>query len=267
MNVFVTFCSTDYEWTKDRICKEAIETDFFDKALSFNEKELSPELLKSDTFKIKKGLGHYSWKPDAIWLAMQQCNEGDIIVYCDAGCSLSPSKEWEKFKNILNEYSVLSFNIYQRNYQWTRKTVFEHFAGIIKTDWKNGYQVGANCLLVKNDEIGRQFVSEWRDYMINRLDLCGDVPEKELEYEDARFIENRYDQTILTALSYKYSDNKTAKMLWEHFEGFDPFRKQSMRASRLRKKGDVDYSKLTRKLLWRLFRFYILYPITNNSIH
>lgn len=261
MNVFVTFSSTGYEFAKDRICKEALDSGFINKALSFNEKELSPELLNSETFKIKKGFGHYSWKPDSIWLAMQQCDEGDLIVYCDAGCTLSPSKEWKQFENILTKYSVLSFNIYQRNYHWTRKSVFEHFSDSINVDWKNGYQVGANCVIIKNDDIGRRFASEWRDYMINRLDLCGDVPDDKISLEDPRFIENRYDQTILTALSYKYQKKGFVKMLWEHFEGYDPFRRQSIRASRLRKKGDIDYSKLPKKFLWRLFRFYFLYPI------
>lgn len=266
MIVFATFTSSGYEAARNRIVKEVTANGRFDKVFTYNETELTSELLASPTFQIKKGLGHYSWKPDIIWQTLNKVNEGDIVVYLDAGCTVYNNKEWDKFFNYMSQYDILAFRLHQRNYNWTRKSVFEHFGGIIKSNWRESFQFGANALIVKKSINGVAFVSEWRDYMINRLDLCGDVPNNEKEREDPRLIENRYDQTILTALIYKYNQNGCVKTIWEHFEGSDPFREQAFKASRNRNDKSTDYTIGLSKTLKCIVKQYLFYPLKGNLI-
>ena len=266
MIIFTTFTSTGYEAARDRILNEIKASGKFDLSYSYNENQLTPELLSSPTFQIKKGLGHYSWKPDIIWQTMNKANEGDIIVYLDAGCSVFPCKEWDKYFGYLTEYDILVFRLHQRNYQWTRNNVFEHFSSIIKFNWRESFQMGANVLIVKKSTYGMSFVSEWRDYMINRLDLCGDVPKNGMLKEDPRLIENRYDQTILTALTYKYLQLGNAKTVWEHFEGEDPFRPQAFIATRKRNSQSVDRTGSWPNKMRSLTKQYLFYPFVGNFI-
>ena len=266
MIIFTTFTSTGYETARDRILREVVSCDRFDVSYTYNEKELTPELLSSPTFKVKKGLGHYSWKPDIIWQTMNKAKDGDIIVYLDAGSSLYDSKEWEKFFHELRVNDILAFRLHQRNYRWTRKSVFQHFSEQIQNNWKDCFQFGANALMLKKTEASMSFISEWRDYMIHRLDLCGDVPNDEIESEDPRLIENRYDQTILTALLYKYMQLGAVKAVWEHFEGYDPFRKQAFIASRIRNNSSIDDSRRPKIMLHGLVKQYLYYPIVGNCI-
>lgn len=266
MIVFTTFTSTGYEAARDRITSEVKACGRFDSIFTYDETQLTPELLASPTFQIKKGLGHYSWKPDIIWQTLNKVNDGDIVVYLDAGCTVFDSKEWEKYFSYLNNYDILAFRLHQRNYKWTRKSVFDHFALIINCNWKDSFQFGANALIVKKTKDGLAFVNEWRGYMINRLDLCGDVPEGEMLKEDSRLIENRYDQTILTALSYKYLQNGTLKSVWEHFEGDDPFRTQAFIATRKRNSKSVDRTGSAVNRFRSIVKQYLFYPFIGNLI-
>lgn len=266
MRIFTTFTSTGYEAARDRIVEEVKASGNFDAIQTYNEMELTPELLASPTFQIKKGLGHYSWKPDIIWQTLNNANDGDIVVYLDAGCSVNNSKEWKKYFGYLKEYDVLAFRLHQRNFLWTRKSVFEHFSTIINSNWRENFQMGANALIVKKSAAGLSFVSQWRDYMINRLDLCGDVPVNELHSEDPRLIENRYDQTILTALTYKYCQSGKAMAIWEHFEGVDSFRSQAFIATRKRNAESVDKTSSIKNKLRSFTKQYLFYPFLGNFI-
>ncbi len=261
MNVFVTFSSTGYEWAKDRICKEALDSGYFDKTIAINESQLTPELLNSQTFHTKRGYGLYSWKPDTIFQALNQCSEGDIVVYCDAGCTITRANEWYTIFKFLDTYDILGFRLRQRNFRWTRNSVFKHFASDIHFNWKDDFQIGANFLVVKNNENGRKFINEWRKIMISRLDLCGDITPEEKYTEDTRLVKNQCDQTILTALMYKYEELGAATSIWEHFEGKDPFKGQAIRASRLRKEGDPDLSVGISGIVKMVVKTYFYFPL------
>lgn len=266
MIVFATFTSTGYEAARDRIVKEVTANGRFDKVYTYNETELTLELLASPTFKIKKGLGHYSWKPDIIWQTLNKVNEGDIVVYLDAGCSVYDCNEWDKFFSYLEKYDILAFRLHQYNYKWTRKSVFDHFSSEINTNWRESFQYGANALMLKKNDASLTFVREWREYMIGRLDLCGDVSKEERPYEDFRLVENRYDQTIMTALLYKYMSKGNIKSIWEHFEGNDPFRSQAFKASRKRNNKDRDVTSDFRSTIKCIVKQYLFYPVVGNYI-
>lgn len=263
MRIFVTFTSSNYKDVASRISSEAKATGFFDRVCVLDETMLSEELINCETFKIKKGYGLYSWKPDVIWQVLCDSSEGDIIVYCDAGCVIQKSREWCRYFTAMKTYDVTAFRIHQKNYQWVRKSVFDYFNNDIHTNWKQLFQFGANAVIIKNSNMGRHLVNEWRQLMINRLDLCGDVNPSDLNKEDPRFIENRYDQAILTGLLYKYSELCKINAVWENFEGYNPFRKQAIIAARNRKGRNKDKVYSVKHILWRFYRKCVLYPFYN----
>lgn len=266
MNVFVTFYSKGYEAARDRICHEAEQSGKFDKVITINDDDLTDELKQSETFHVKKGFGLYSWKPDTIYLALKQLEYGDNLVYLDAGCKINSNRQWDKLFDYLEKCDIIGFLLHQRNYMWTRKSVFDHFSKDIDLNWKEGFQFGANALVLKKTELSVKFIKEWRDYMINRLDLCGDVAEDDISHEDPRLIENRYDQTILTALLYKYYSTGKVKDVWEHFEGYDFFRSQAFMAARMRTADSENRSLSMSFIVHGFIKQYIYYPIIGNYI-
>lgn len=267
MIAFVTFYSIGYEAARDRICLEAEQSGIFDEMITVNNEELTEELKNSDTFKVKKGYGLYSWKPDTIYQALGKLNYGDILVYLDAGCKISENnKEWNKYFSLLDKADILAFRLHQRNYHWTRSSVFQEFPTDNDLNWKKLFQFGANALILRKTHLSEKFIGEWRSYMINRLDLCGDVSSEQMNNEDKRLIENRYDQTILTALLYKYLSTGKIASVWEHFEGYDFFRSQAFLAARLRTAESENRCMTLGFIIHCFIKQYLYYPIIGNFI-
>ena len=235
-HIFITYGDKGYEAAKAKIVQEAKDTGEFDEIHAYGRENLSDALLASDAIKIKRGGGLWSWKPDIILTTMEQAQDGDIIVYCDAGCTLYPSKEWKQYWKKLENHDILAQRIFQRTEHWTRKELLDLFASNGK-EWPKCFQYQATPMF-KVSDFSKQFVREWRDLMISNPKLAMDVSEEERSSQHASLIENRHDQAVFSSLVYKYLAITATKLKiftqWEHLENYDPIFKQAIRATRLR---------------------------------
>lgn len=261
-HIFITYGDSGYEAAKAKICEEARATGEFDEIISYGRNDLSEELLQSDIINIKRGGGLWSWKPDIILTTMEKSHDGDFIVYCDAGCSLYPSKEWKEYWKKLEHHDIIAQRIYQRTDHWTRKEALDFFKTNGKK-WLRCFQYQATPIF-KITPFARMFVKEWRDLMISHPELAMDVVEEERPKQHKGFIENRHDQAIYSALIYKYlADTKTKNKIftqWEHIEDYDPFRKQAIRATRMRQGQKESLKLLIKRCVKRIIKDYILCP-------
>lgn len=263
--VLITYGDCKFEMAKKRFIQQADAIKVFDKIIAYSEGDLSAELRHSDVFKEKRGGGLWSWKPDIILATLNKMDDDDILVYCDAGCSLYPCNEWGKIWSILNQYDILAQRIYQRTDKWTRKNILQYFEQSNAKNWEKCYQFLATVVIIKASPFTRSFVTEWRDLMIKHPEMVKDVTKDERQYEKKQFFENRHDQSIYSALIYKYLNNpancKKIKVQWEHIEDYDIFSRQAIRATRLRN-GEAQESPKKEKIavLKRLIKDYILRP-------
>ena len=263
MKVFITYGDTSFEAAKERIVEEAKRTGVFDIVRAFGREDLSEELLNSDIIKVRRGGGLWSWKPDILLTTMQQCQDGDLLVYCDAGCTLYCSKEWSCIWQKLEHHDLIAQRIFQRTDQWTRRELLEAFAKDCGPGWPKCYQYQATIIL-KISPFTRRLVREWRELMITKPLLASDVNEQERIMQHSTFIENRHDQAIYSAIVYKYLRiPETAKKIytqWEHIENLDIVYPQAIRATRLRQ-GETETTAHRRKaIVKRCIKDYIYKP-------
>lgn len=264
MKVFVTYGDGCFEAAKARIVKEARQTGEFDMVLAYGREDLSEELLASDIIKERRGGGLWSWKPDVLLTTMKRCQDGDTLVYCDAGCSVYPSKEWQRIWHKLECHDLIAQRIFQRTDHWTRRELLEAFAGDCGLGWPKCYQYQATIIL-NISSFTRRLVSEWRKLMITKPVFALDVTEDERTKQHASFIENRHDQAVYSALVYKYlhgpNTHNRIYTQWEHIEDFDIIRPQAIRATRLRQ-GETETSAHRRKaIVKRLIKDYVYKPL------
>lgn len=262
MKYFITYGDEAFCDARKKIAKEAESLGEFDKIIPFERSMLSKELLKSEIINEKRGGGLWSWKPDIIWQAMQKGKKGDYIVYCDAGCSLYPSKEWKNIWKKLEKYDIIAQRIYQRTDHWTRKEIIDYFSDNGQS-WLSMCQFQATIIIIISD-FTLQFINEWREIMLNHSHLAMDVKDEERKHQLPQFIENRHDQAIYSALVYKYLRRPETRNLiytqWEHIEDLDPFCSQAIRATRLRC-GEVESTSHRRKAIAkRLIKDFIIKP-------
>lgn len=206
---FITYGDDKYTKAKQRIIEEAAQTHQFDVIKSYGPSDVTEELRCSEVFHEPRGGGLWSWKPDIILSTLKEMEEGDALIYCDAGCSLYSGKEWKIIWSILARYDILASRIYQRNDQWTRKEIIQDFSNNGKF-WTHCYQYMATIIIVKSS-FTIKFISEWRDMMVNHPEYVRDVTESERSLQHSALIENRHDQAVYSALIYKYLKKKNYK--------------------------------------------------------
>ena len=263
--VLITYGDHKFEMAKNRFIQQADALNVFDKIIAYSEDELSEELCNSEVFKKKRGGGLWSWKPDVILTTLNNLEDGDILVYCDAGCSLYASKEWQRIWDELKRYELIAQRIYQRTDQWTRKNILQYYESSNAHHWEKCFQFLATVVILKASPFTRKLIAEWRKLMIEHPEMVKDVTSAERKSENKKFIENRHDQSLYSALIYKYLNDANycgkIKVQWEHIEDYDIFSKQAIRATRLRN-GEVQelLAVKGKAILKRLIKDYLLRP-------
>lgn len=268
-HIFITYGDQGYEAAKEKIVSEAKKTGEFSYIYAYSKNNLSKELLASDIIKVKRGGGLWSWKPDIILSTMLKHNKGDVIVYCDAGCSIYPSKEWSCIWKILESHDIICQRIFQRTDHWTRKEIIDNFPNNGKR-WLSMCQYQAT-IIIKISDFTLHFIKEWRDMMIYHPEMVEDVSENDKVKQLPCFIENRHDQALYSALVYKYlaNPNYSTKIYtqWEHIEDLDIFHKQAIRATRLRQGQKETIKHKLKATIKRILKDFFIKPLFYNPLH
>lgn len=263
--VLITYGDKKFEMSKNRFIQNADAINIFDEIIAYSDKDLSEELKQSEIINEKRGGGLWSWKPDVILTTLNKMEDGDILVYCDSGCTVYPCNEWNHIWKSLENHDIIAQRIYQRTDKWTRKSIIEYFAQTNSKNWTKCYQHMATAIILKATPFTRAFVSEWKDMMISHPEMVKDVTIEEKVNEAECFIENRHDQAFYSALTYKYLNNPTYKnkilTKWEHIEDYDIICPQAIRATRLRNGESKEPPRTKAKaILKRLVKDYIFRP-------
>jgi hypothetical protein len=250
---FITYGDERYTKSVERIKQEAKQLNIFDEIICYSPSALGTDILNCEAMQHKRGGGYWAWKPNIIWLTLQKMDEGDIVVYCDAGCTLSESKEWQKWFQILKKYSLIGFLIHQKNEAYCRKNTIDYFVNQGKYFGKL-YMVSATTIIKKTPKTV-ELISEWNDLMINRPDMVLDIAETERKSEAQCFKENRHDQSIFSGLVCKYQREAQIYLQWENYENASFF-KRAIVATRISdtnrrssKKGSEYVKYYTKKML------------------
>lgn len=263
--VLITYGDKKFEMSKNRFIQNAHAINIFDEIIAYSDKDLSEELKQSEIINEKRGGGLWSWKPDVILTTLNKMEDGDILVYCDSGCTVYPCNEWNHIWKSLENHDIIAQRIYQQTDKWTRKSIIEYFAQTNSKNWTKCYQHMATAIILKATPFTRAFVSEWKDMMISHPEMVKDVTIEEKVNEAECFIENRHDQAFYSALTYKYLNNPTYKnkilTKWEHIEDYDIICPQAIRATRLRNGESKEPPRTKAKaILKRLVKDYIFRP-------
>lgn len=261
--IFITYGDERFRSARARIVKYAQSTNEFDAVISWGKADISRELKDSKIISVERGGGLWSWKPDIILKTMELYNDGDFIVYCDSGCVLQSSKEWNWYWKKLQRKDIIAQLIYTRTDKWSRKELLDYF--IENGDyWQMCYMFLATTVILVINDFTRMLVQKWRDLMIFHSELAMDVKVNERINQHKSFIENRHDQAVFSALIYNtlFCSNYSNRVcvIWERIEDLHPFRKQAIRAARLRMGEEESQITRIRMMIKRLVKEYLLYP-------
>lgn len=230
MKYFITYGDENYTRSAQRLVAEARSLGIFDDVRTYGPADLPDDVKRHPLMCHARGGGYWYWKPCLLQACLRRMQEGDILVYADAGCSVQPSPEWDRFFRDLRTKSVVAFRLGYRNKFYCRRSLLD-YARTEQPHWGEYYQVMGGILLLKKSGASVRLVDDWRQLMDEHPEFVTDVPAEERKYEVPFFREHRHDQCVFNVCLYRCRDQ--VRIRWENVERIALFGRQAFQASRL----------------------------------
>lgn len=156
-----------------------------------------------DILKQERGGGYWAWKPFVIYRDLLNADEGDILIYSDAGVEFVANVN--EIISRMDE-DIFFFTNGFPHVEWCKGDVLKIADIKIPTDGqyqhlKNYKQVQASVIFFRVNQKTRDFVKEWLLWC-QMPGFIDDSPSKTPNYPT--FAEHRHDQAVLTSLQIKY---------------------------------------------------------------
>ena len=212
---FITFATGQFELSADRLGRQVAE--FVSTSNStpiFSEfRKYTLDNLKADnTFwqqhgqfieQNSRGIGYWLWKPYFVLQNLDEMEDGDTLIYADAGCYLQTTgtQRLEELINLSRNHpsGIVAFNSEQPNQAFNKADVFALYPeAITKTQI-----VATTFFVTKNSQSKRFFEEFYQKSQEDNYHLLTDAPSRAIN--PPTFQTHRHDQSIFTMLAYKHS--------------------------------------------------------------
>jgi hypothetical protein len=207
---FQTFGSSKFYGALERIKNEANRFKLFEKVFTYDDKDLKNDNIfweKHGKFieKNSRFYGYAIWKPYLILKSLEKINDGDILLYCDAGCELNikGKERLLEYINIINsnDKSILCFQLEQIEHMWNKMDLIEKLNA---NDLLNTNQILSGIIFFKKTEKSLRLLTEW--YNLSCVyHYIDDTPS--ILPNHFNFKEHRHDQSLFSLLCKKYDVN------------------------------------------------------------
>jgi len=148
-----------------------------------------------------RGAGYWLWKPYIILDALNSLEDGDVVLYCDAGIEvISPLSDL--ISVCLSSSDVGLFNCGDFvNKEWTKRDCFV-FMGCDESKYWEGRHLNAGIQVYRNSEKSRLFVMQYLSYCEDRR-ILSDDPNVCGDDNLVGFRAHRHDQSVLSILAIR----------------------------------------------------------------
>jgi hypothetical protein len=206
----ITFGDSKYANTKRRLYSEAVNCGWFDTIASYGTEDLDEDFKErfKNILEQHRGGGYWIWKPYIINKHLEKMEDGDILIYLDAGCHINPNgvKRFNEYIEMLknSEEGAISFQMSQHiEKKWTVKEIFEYLnIHNDSSDIIESGQIIATVRMFKKNSNSTNLVSSWLNTLYYNPLLFTDHYNKNGQSDI--FIDNRHDQSVLSVLSKLY---------------------------------------------------------------
>jgi len=172
---FITYGNEKFAQAKKRILKEAEEFGEFKTIKAYGPEDLNNEIKVKfkKILNISRGGGFWMWKPYIFKDMITKMNEGEYLVYMDAGSTINPlgKKRFFEYLDLLenSNYGVLSFQMtgnngpghYHEERLWTSKEIFRVLNIDIDSEPAISGQIMATVYVMKKNQHLVDFIDNY----------------------------------------------------------------------------------------------------------
>ena len=218
---FVTFADSRMKQPLRRIRRQAEAMGFSpDRILAMTERDLGQDFkdkMAEHLVKGSRGFGYWCWRPNVVLQALRKMEDGEILLYADAGCHLNPQglPRLREYLKMVDESELLAFQgrsllgtakydpLHHFNHigQWTKGDVLDYFDVRENAEVLNSGQYSGGVFLVKKTKRTIAFYERYQAIAENHFSFFDDSPSK--AGNAPGFREHRHDQAVFTLLCMK----------------------------------------------------------------
>lgn len=216
--IFIAYADEKMAYSLKRIGRQARRLGIFDDVLLWKPQDLPDYIKQSPLMQYSYGGGYWAWKPCIIYETLQRYEEGTIVCYIDAGCTLKKGIEWGLYWELLNEYSALCFKYTKKMPEWkkfgTSSTKIEHWAKkelllfldewVGTSDYRKCCKVWGGGVFFKGKD--NALLKDWLNIVLKYPEVILDPSKDEMKDQYPFFAQHKHDQPVLTALAYKFEN-------------------------------------------------------------
>lgn len=216
---FVSFASPNMAGALRRIARQAKEMGCFDTITALDVDGLDPDFVSTFQDKLQmgvRGFGYWAWKAQAVRQVMEQMEEGDCLLYADAGCHLNPrgrprldqyfdmltpDRPMVVFQHDPNDSVFGNVNPHLQswpNSNWTKGDLIDYFGVRDRQDILEKETYYATTFLMQKGPQSQKFIQDWQAPVLADWGLIDDSPSKSPNMPG--FVEHRHDQSIFSLL-------------------------------------------------------------------
>lgn len=170
-----------------------------------DERHLTADYLRQHAETVRRhprGYGLWTWKPAVIAATLAAVPDGDVVVYCDAGCSLNAEG-----RERLDDYfglaaghpsGLLAFALDGPVGAWTKRATLTA-CSCDTPAVRSLPMVSATCLVLRAGTAARELLAAWSSRMRD-VAVVDDSPSPGGEHPEFRA--HRHDQSVFTLLAH-----------------------------------------------------------------
>jgi len=202
--IAINYADENYAEARKLNTKTAYKKGRVNEVIEYSFQDLDQEFVEKNRniFVHKRGAGCMIWKPYIVLKTLEKMEDGDYLIYCDAGASYMKNiRIMIKFAKKVNQ-DILFFGPHGTAKEWTKRDVF------IALDCDNQTYTEAEMnmsgfLVICNSQHTRAVMQDWLSFS-QKDEIITDGDNKLGKENYGEFIANRHDQSVLNIVRIKY---------------------------------------------------------------
>ena len=224
---FISFASPRMKSALEKIVKQSIKMNYFDDIIPYTYNDLTADFTERYHDKLHdniRGFGYWSWKPEIIKQTLAKMEDGDQLLYLDAGCNLnnhgkdrlkqyfdmlSDDTPLVTFINVTKDTLFFNKDIKLPDWplkNWIKGDLIDYFNIREQNEILDQQVFFAGILLLQKGKISKTFIDKWEETISTDWSFIDDSPSKSPNLDG--FIEHRHDQAIFSVLCNLYPVNQ-----------------------------------------------------------
>lgn len=174
-----------------------------DKVIQYTKKDIPEEFWEKnkEIAARPRGGGYWIWKPYIIKMALEQIEEGDYVVYTDAGSALVNKLSLLLDAMKAQQTDIMVFCIDHPEREYSKRDAFV-LMDCDKPEIVESNQICGTYIILRKSERSEKFIDDYLYFVQDKRIVTDDENVMGLPNYDG-FVENRHDQTVLSLLAKK----------------------------------------------------------------